>query len=180
MKVRYSRAAILCMAVASLGLLPCEAYAAGETASATLKLVDGTDAGTVKITESSAGMLFKIELKGLKPGPHGLHVHAIGKCEADFSSAGEIFNPLGSVHGFLNDEGPMAGDLPNVYAAADGTVTAELLTPFLHLSANEDEALLDSDGAAIVVFDKADDYQTEPEGSAEPRIACGILKKDGT
>ncbi|MBA2126099.1 superoxide dismutase family protein [Hyphomicrobium methylovorum] len=178
MTVSHVQAALLIAATACFALAPLRASAESNTASATLKLVDGADAGTVKFMETSAGVLLKVELKGLKPGPHGFHVHSVGKCEGDFSSAGEIFNPLGAGHGFMNEEGPMAGDLPNVHAAADGTATAEMLSPFIHLRTDAEDALIDSDGAAIVVFANPDDYRTDPEGGAEPRVACGILKKD--
>ena len=77
------------------------AWAAGETATAVLKFANGSDAGTIKLTEAPAGVLLKFDLKGLTPGPHALHVHEAGKCEADFSSAGNIYNPLGAKHGFL-------------------------------------------------------------------------------
>src|SRR5438105_1370351 len=80
------------------------ASAAGDSAVAELKLANGTIAGTIKLTETSAGMLLKIEFKGLPPGPHALQVHEFGKCEGDFTSAGGIYNPLGAKHGFLNEE----------------------------------------------------------------------------
>ena len=112
------------------------ARAMGETAAAALKFVDGSDAGSIKLTQTPAGALLKIDLKGLTPGPHGLQVHEVGKCDGDFATAGPIYNPLDAKHGFLNDEGPMAGDLPNVHAAADGTVVAEILSPFLHVDEN--------------------------------------------
>jgi len=154
------------------------AWAAGETATAVLKFANGSDAGTIKLTEAPAGVLLKFDLKGLTPGPHALHVHEAGKCEADFSSAGNIYNPLGAKHGFSNDEGPMAGDLPNVVAAADGTAAAEVLTTFLNLSKDAEDSLFDADGSSLVIFEKADDYQSEPEGGAGLRIACGVLKAE--
>jgi Cu-Zn family superoxide dismutase len=167
-------------AVAAFALLTVSyadrAWAAGETAIAVLKYADGSDAGTVKLTEATAGVILKYDLKGLKPGPHALHVHETGKCEGDFSSAGGIYNPLGAKHGFLHDEGPMAGDLPNAIAGADGTALAEVLSPFLTLSKDAEETLFDGDGSSLVLYDKADDYLSEPEGGAEPRIACGVLK----
>jgi len=152
------------------------AVAMGETAVAELKLANGTSAGTITLTEIAAGVLLKVSLKGLTPGAHGLHVHEVGKCEGDFSSAGAIYNPLGAKHGFLTEEGPMAGDLPNVVAGPDGTALAEVLSPYLHLSKDTEDTLFDPDGSSIVLFEKADDYQTDPEGGAEPRIACGVLK----
>ncbi len=150
-------------------------WAVGETATATLKLADGTDAGIATLTEGTAGVLLNLSLKGLAPGPHAIHIHETGKCEGDFASAGGIHNPLGAKHGFLHDEGPMAGDLPNIYAAADGTVTVELLSPFLTLSAEAEDGLFDADGATIVVQEKRDDYESEPDGGAGARVACGMI-----
>lgn len=152
------------------------ASAIGKTATAELKFADGKDAGTVTLTEAASGVLLKYDFKGLAPGPHGLHVHEVGKCEGDFSTAGGIYNPLGASHGFLNEEGPMAGDLPNVIAASDGTAVAEVLSPYLNLSQDGDDGLFDGDGSALVLYEKADNYLSDPEGGAEPRIACGVLK----
>jgi superoxide dismutase, Cu-Zn family len=164
----------LAVALASVALAH-PAFATGETAIAAVKLANGTDAGTVTFVEGTAGVLLKFALKGLPPGPHAVHVHETGKCEADLSSAGGIYNPLGAKHGFLHDEGPMAGDLPNIFASADGSVTAEVLSPFLTLSTEAEESLFDADGAAVVVQEKADDYEAEPDGGAGGRIACGII-----
>jgi len=176
MLIRIVRASA--WAAAFVGLAAAPAGAIGETATAVLKFADGKDAGTVKLTEAAGGVLLKVDLKGLKPGPHGFHVHEVGKCEGDFSSAGAIYNPLGSKHGFMTEEGPMAGDLPNVVAGADGTASAEMLSTFLNLSKEGEDTLFDADGSALIVYDKADDYLTDPEGGAEPRIACGVLKAD--
>jgi Cu-Zn family superoxide dismutase len=162
-------------AILLLAAIP-KAEAMGETAVAEIKFANGSSAGTITLTEIAAGVLLKIDLKGLTPGAHGLHLHEAGKCEGDFSSAGAIYNPLGARHGFLNEEGPMAGDLPNVVAGADGIALAEILSPYLHLTKDTEDTLFDADGSSLVLFEKADDYQTDPEGGAEPRIACGVLK----
>jgi superoxide dismutase, Cu-Zn family len=170
------RFAVIGLAFASAAVaLSGPAFAVGETATAVVKLANGTDAGTVVFTEGTAGVLLKFELKGLPPGAHAVHVHETGKCEGDLSSAGGIYNPLGAKHGFLHDEGPMAGDLPNIYASADGSVIAEVLSPFLTLSTEAEESLFDADGAAIVIQEKADDYAAEPDGGAGARLACGVI-----
>jgi superoxide dismutase, Cu-Zn family len=173
MKLRTIGAAMLAMLLVAAAD---RAGAMGEKAVAELKLANGTSAGTVTLTEIAAGVMLKFDLKGLPPGPHALHVHEVGKCEGDFSSAGGIYNPLGAKHGFLDEEGPMAGDLPNVVAAADGTALAEVLSPYLHLSKETDDTLFDTDGSSLVLYEKADDYQTDPEGGGGTRIACGVLK----
>jgi Cu-Zn family superoxide dismutase len=174
MKIAFAPVAMALVTLAS----GTKVWAAGQTATAVLKFANGSDAGTIKVTEATAVVLLKLDLKGLKPGPHALHALDVGKCEGDFSSAGSIYNPLGAKHGFLNEEGPMAGDLPNVVAAADGTAAAEILSPFLNLSKDAEDTLFDADGSALVIYENADDYQTEAEGGAGARIACGVLKPD--
>ncbi len=160
---------------AAIAMTTTGAFAFGETATAVLKSASGSAAGMVTFTEGSAGVLLKFDIKGLPPGPHAVHIYETGKCEGDFASAGGIYNPLGAKHGFLAEEGPMAGDLPNIYAAADGSVIAEILSPALSLSANAEEGLFDDDGAAVVILEKADDYETEPDGGSGLRLACGVV-----
>ena len=169
------RVVMLVFATGALLATGSPVYAAGETATAVMKLADGKDAGLITLTEATSGVLIKFDLKGLPPGKHGLQVHETGKCEADFVSAGGIYNPLGAKHGFLDDEGPMAGDLPNIYAAADGTAVGEVLSPFLTLSKEAEETLFDNDKTAILVFAKGDNYTTDPDGEVGPRIACGVV-----
>lgn len=163
----------------SVGLVslapPHPALAAGEKATAEMKNRDGKDLGSINIVETNSGVLLRIHLKGLPPGPHGFHLHDNKTCEGDFASAGAIYNPLGAKHGFLNDEGPMAGDLPNLFANAQGEVDLDLLSPFVTLNKEAEESIFDSDGTSLVIFDKADDYVSEPEGNAGNRIACGSL-----
>ena len=73
-------------------------------------------------------------------------------------------------HGLLNPDGPDNGDLPNIYAAADGTVQAELFT-----TRAGPDLLMDDDGSAIVVHENRDDHITQPIGGAGGRVACGVL-----
>ncbi len=163
------------VAIAAGVALALPAYATGETAVAVVKLADGSEAGTVTMTEATSGVLIKFELKGLKPGAHAVHVHENGACDKDFTSAGAIYNPLGAKHGFLSDEGPMAGDLPNLHADAAGNVLAEVLSPFLNLSKEAEDTLFDTDGSSVVIFEKADDYQSDPDGGAGAAIGCGKI-----
>lgn len=175
--MRVSRLGAGRLAVLIGGLVSSSAaFAIGEVATARLKTADGKDGGTITLMEATGSVLFKFDLVGLAPGPHGVHVHESGKCEGNFASAGAIFNPLGAKHGFLHDEGPMAGDLPNIHAGADGKAVGEFLSNYLTLNKDVEETLFDADGASIVVFEKADDYESEPEGGAGARIMCGIIQ----
>jgi len=68
-------------------------------ATAELKLADGTDVGSVALTQTRSGARLKLMLKGLPPGEHAVHVHAVGKCEPPFTSAGpEPYQPLHPWH----------------------------------------------------------------------------------
>jgi Cu-Zn family superoxide dismutase len=151
------------------------AHAVGENAYADIRLRDGKEIGRVKLVETTAGVLVRIKLKGLPPGPHGFHIHENGKCEGDFESAGGILNPLGAKHGYLNDEGPMVGDLPNLIVPATGEVEVEFLSPFATLSKDAEDTLLDGNGASLVIFEKGDDYISDPHGNAGARLACGTI-----
>jgi superoxide dismutase, Cu-Zn family len=138
--------------------------------SALLKTADGADAGKVRFQEMRAGVLVVAELTGLPQGEHGLHIHAIGACEPDFSAAGDHLAPDDHEHGFATTDTPHAGDLPNIVVNADGDASAQ----FLNWRLTFDD-LLDADGAAIVVHERADTYM-DPASAGE-RIACGVIDR---
>jgi Cu-Zn family superoxide dismutase len=145
-----------------------------DTASAVLKDASGKDVGKATLTVTPSGVLVSLDLAAVPAGEHAFHIHAVGKCEPpDFKSAGPHFNPDETKHGLLNPEGPHAGDMPNLHVPADGKLQVEILDPAVTLSA--EAALLDADGAALVIHAAADDYKTDPAGNAGDRIACGVI-----
>jgi Cu-Zn family superoxide dismutase len=145
-----------------------------DTASAVLKDASGKDVGKATLTVAPSGVLVSLDLAAVPAGEHAFHIHAVGKCEPpDFKSAGPHFNPDETKHGLLNPEGPHAGDMPNLHVPADGKLQVEILDPAVTLSA--EAALLDADGAALVIHAAADDYKTDPAGNAGDRIACGVI-----
>lgn len=138
----------------------------------------GQSIGSVTAYQSGGGVTFRIEAGGLPHGVHGLHVHSVGRCDGpDFTSAGPHWNPAGHQHGFSNPQGPHAGDLNNVTVAANGVLSATVTLANADLTAPSAApgALLDSDGAALVLHAAADDYATDPAGNSGPRIACAVL-----
>jgi superoxide dismutase, Cu-Zn family len=160
-------------AVAGAFLLVSPAFAA-DKASAVLKDADDKEIGKATLLATPSGTLITLELTAAPPGVHGFHIHTVGKCEPPkFESAGGHFNPDNTKHGFLNEEGPHAGDMPNIHVPESGKLTVEVLNPLVSLSA--ESALLDEDGAAIVIHAEPDDYQTDPAGHAGGRIACGVI-----
>jgi superoxide dismutase, Cu-Zn family len=139
----------------------------------------GQSIGTVRAWQTAGGVAFRLDATGLPHGVHGIHVHTVGRCDPPaFESAGAHWNPTSRQHGMNNPAGPHAGDLPNVTVAANGvlgeTVTlsgADLTTP-----PGVPGALLDGDGAALVIHAAADDYVTDPSGNSGARIACAVLQ----
>ena len=139
--------------------------------------------GTVTVEAAPKGVIVRVEATGLTPGWHGIHFHEKGDCSnADFTSAGAHVHGAGvaapAVHGLLNPAATDSGDLPNIYAAADGTAHAELFSPLVMLSGGMAgmPALLDADGAAVVIHANPDDYKAQPIGGAGARVACAVLK----
>ncbi len=143
-----------------------------------LKNSTGASVGSAVLSNAPKGVLMRIELKGVAPGWHGLHFHEKGDCsKSDFTSAGgHVHGGPTMVHGLLNPDANEAGDLPNVFVAADGTANAEIFTTFVSLGGVDGrEDLTDKDGSAIVVHANADDHKTQPIGGAGARIACGVI-----
>ena len=157
----------------ALGLI-CGTSSATLAANATLVGKDGKSVGTVTLTETWHGVLVKAELNELPPGGHGFHIHENGSCAPDFAAAGGHFNPNSKGHGVTQQTGMHAGDMPNIYVAADGTVTAEVLNSLVSVSAGEN-SVFDANGSAIIVHEKPDTHLAD--AGAGGRIACGVIAK---
>ena len=142
-----------------------------------LKNSDDEKAGSAVLEQEENGVKVSLKVEGMEPGKHGVHFHETAKCEGpDFESAGAHFNPDDTKHGVENDNGPHAGDLPNIEVTEDGTGEYEFTTEYVSLLADKENSLLDEDGSALVVHDKEDDGKTDPLGDSGDRIACGVLE----
>lgn len=137
----------------------------------------GREAGSATLIETPHGVLILTNLVGIAPGTHGFHIHETGRCDPpSFESAGGHFNPAGRRHGFLIEEGPHAGDLPNIIVGDSGTLRVELLARDVTLGEGR-ASLLNGDGAALVIHQDPDDYRTDPAGNSGARIACAVIAR---
>jgi Cu-Zn family superoxide dismutase len=119
--------------------------------------------------------------QGLEPGFHALHIHSTGTCEhsndTPFSTANGHFNPDGITHG------THAGDLPSLYAIANGGSGLMYITDAFTMA-----DLIDEDGSAVVIHAGRDNFGNIPErygqadeatlgaGDAGARVACGVFE----
>jgi superoxide dismutase, Cu-Zn family len=171
--------------------------ATGEKLTAQLKLADGTTVATAAFEFAGGFATVTVESTApgaLTPGFHGMHIHSVGKCEAnsvaptggapgDFNSAGGHFQKAGhTTH-------PASGDLTSLQVRQDGT--AKLVTTTDAFTA---EDLLGGAKTAIIIHEKSDNFANIPPeryqqvngnpppdettmatGDAGKRVACGVI-----
>lgn len=147
-----------------------------QTVQTGLMNATGDRIGHVTYQQFDNYVLIHIQASSLPEGVHGIHIHEIGECEGpDFASAGGHFNPSDRAHGFNHPQGPHAGDLPNIYVAADGTVDAYMTANLITLEKGEPHSLKQDEGTSIIIHSDPDDYYSQPAGDAGERIACGKI-----
>jgi Cu-Zn family superoxide dismutase len=148
------------------------APAGGESLTAQLKTADGREVATATFDFANgyATVTVKTVAAGiLAPGFHGMHVHAIGKCEpnsvapnggppGNFLSAGGHFQAPG--HTGM----PESGDLTSLEVRQDGS--AYLVTT---TDAFTRDQLLAGDKTAVMI------HGAEYSNNAMDRIACGVI-----
>ena len=167
----------------------------GKKLTAQLSSADGKPVATATFDFAGGFGTLTVETIGngnLTPGFHGMHIHAVGKCDAnsvaptggppgDFLSAGAHFQAPG------HTGHPASGDLTSVEVRADGS--AKLVTTTDAFTA---EQLLGGQGTAIIIHEKSDNFANIPDrytsggtpgpdaetlatGDAGKRVACGVI-----
>lgn len=167
--------------LAAAGAFALTATAAAQTpptATATMINAQGQEIGTARFTQTPHGVLIDAAMTGVAEGEHGFHVHETGTCDAagGFQSADDHYAPGGHEHGYMAQNGPHAGDMPNQFVQGDGVLRAHVLNPNVSLEGG-DAPLLDENGSALLVHNMADDYSSQPSGEAGDRLACGVIQR---
>lgn len=163
---------------------------AGGTVAATLNDAEGTELGTVEISEVDDALQFSADLTGLEPGFHGFHVHQTGLCETGSQApgnpgeTGDFLSAGGHLGAGESDHPDHAGDLPQLLVKNSGDAVLSFETDRLTMSDLEDE-----DGSAIMIHSGPDNYANVPgryapggpdgdslnAGDAGSRLACGVI-----
>lgn len=173
------------------------ASAEGETLTADIKTPDGTSVASAEFVFSDGYATVTVQTTApgqLSPGFHGLHLHSVGKCEANsVAPTGGAPGDFNSAGGHLQVAGhtghPASGDLSSLQVRGDGS--AKLVTTTDGFTAEE---LLSGAKTAIIIHEKADNFANIPAeryqqvngtpgpdettmatGDAGKRVACGVI-----
>jgi len=153
-------------------------------AEATATIAGESITGTATFSEFQHGdsrmVQIHVTVSGLKPGQHGVHLHAVGKCEAPFTSAGGHYDPgpAGNPDPDANHPYHM-GDLPNLQVGADGKGELNATTTRVTIS-DGPLTLADADGSAIIIHGNPDQGitgESKSGVSGGPRVACGVITR---
>jgi len=162
---------------AALVLATAFAAAAQKAVKVEMKDGMGNSVGTAELSPAAKGVNIKLNLMNLPPGMHGIHVHAVAKCEGPaFTTAGGHLNPDMKHHGLDNPDGPHAGDMLNLTVAADGTAKTTIVAPGVTMGDGAN-SIFAGGGTALVIHANQDDEKSDPAGNAGARIACGVISK---
>jgi Cu-Zn family superoxide dismutase len=164
--------------ILALQTQPTAAQPGKSVAAAAIRDQSGALVGSVSFTQMDHSVQVRADVWSQTPGFHGFHVHSIGICEGDFTSAGGHLNRSGVSH--ANHD----GDMTSLYIQADGTGTLRFETDRFTVA-----DLFDADGAAVMIHALPDNfaniptrYVPEPDamtlntGDAGGRVACGQVE----
>lgn len=131
-----------------------------------------------------------IDIKGLSPGKHGIHIHNKGNLLNGCESLCSHFNPYNTEHGdrLATISKRHVGDLGNIIANKNGIAKYEFTDNYIKLYGK-----CNIIGRSVVIHEKEDDLgkggitqnkkitdikiytESKKTGNAGKRIACGVI-----
>lgn len=135
--------------------------------------------GVVKFSQTVGKKRVKVqyEIKGLKDGEHGFHVHECGDLTSGCTSACAHFNPFNTNHGGRKSKERHVGDLGNI-KSKNGVAQGSFYDKIISLDYKSKCCII---GRAIVVhadrddLGKGGDEESLKTGNAGARVGCGII-----
>ena len=141
-----------------------------------LEHVEGDISGGIVLKqEPNKPTIIRGQIKGLKPGKHGIHIHEFGDLSDGCDSAGGHYNPDGVDHGDLMQG--HVGDLGNIVADEQGIARFKIVARRVDLSGDRSVV-----GRAMVIHADEDDLglggdeESLKTGNAGERLACGVIR----
>lgn len=140
--------------------------------------------GMIYMTQIGNSTRIHGQIKNLKEGLHGIHIHTEGKAvltcgnKACCDSLGGHFNPFGKEHGYPDSPNRHVGDLGNIYADRYQVAKIDITDSLIKLSGPFSVI-----GKSIVIHADPDDggygnhADSKTTGHSGERIACGIIRE---
>ncbi|MCV7214448.1 superoxide dismutase family protein [Mycobacterium crocinum] len=166
-----------------------------QTIKAELKSPDGKPVANATIDFSGGFATVTVETVSggsLSPGSHGMHIHSVGKCEADSvapsgGAPGNFLSAGGHLQVGGRTEHPASGDLTPLFVRSDGSGKVVATTDAFKL-----DDLKGPEGSALIIHADADNFANIPQrytaggvpgpdaetlatGDAGARVACAVL-----
>lgn len=160
--------------------------------SATVNNAEGENLGVAEFSEEADGVVrVELELTGLEPGFHGVHLHEVGKCETDSAApddpenTGDFLSAGSHIQVGDTEHPDHAGDLPQLLVQESGEAVLSFETDRL-----SQVDLTAGEGTALIIHSDPDNYANIPErytaegadedsrgaGDAGSRQACGVIE----
>ena len=171
------------------------AASGAETITTQLKTADGKPVADATFDWSNGSATVTIQTVAggiLSPGFHGLHIHSVGKCEANsVAPSGGAPGDFNSAGGHLQVPGhtshPASGELTSLEVRSDGS--AKLVTT---TDAFTKADLSGPEGSALIIHEGSDNFANIPPrysaegkpgpdektmatGDAGKRVACAVI-----
>src|ERR1700676_3917675 len=180
--LRFTAIAVCALLFATVGSLrPVLTQPMVPTFSAYIYDTTGKQLGQALFLDVDNGVQVRVDVTGLPPGAHGMHIHEVGSCNplrdtqgkvTPFGAAGGHFDPQGTAHHLGPYGSGHAGDLPNLVVDEAGHARTTFFDDRLSVKAGPMNIV----GRAIVIHANEDNYtDTPPLGGSGGRIACGEI-----
>jgi Cu-Zn family superoxide dismutase len=135
--------------------------------------------GTVRFTEDlkTDCVIIDIDIKGLKKGLHGFHVHECGDMSDQCESMCAHFNPYNKNHGCPGASERHVGDLGNLIANQNGIAHYQRIDNMIKLRGSKANII----GRGLIIHEDEDDCGLGDSplslttGNSGKRIACAII-----
>ncbi len=148
------------------------------SAMASMSPASGSNvSGSVTFTQTGDSTVsVEMDLSGLAPGQHAIHIHQTGDCSAaDATSAGGHWNPMNVAHGKRGESDEFhKGDIMNLEVGSDSTVTNTIEVSGWTIGGDDMSNIV---GKAVIIHAGADDFTSQPSGAAGARVSCGVIEQ---
>lgn len=136
-------------------------------------IIHGKVKGTIKLKDTKRGLKIMMDLRNIKEGYHGFHVHEFGDISDGANSLGSHYNPDKKTHGGLHNKNKHKGDLGNIIADKNNNVKYNFYAKGLKVK--------ELYGRSLVIHEKKDDLgkgnneESKKTGNSGKRIGYGII-----